>query len=173
MRKIVALLLVIIGVTIFGNGTAQAHSSVVAANPAAGSVLDHGPSQVFVTFNEALQTKFAAMTVVGPDGNIWSSGDPLIQGATLSVPVNELGPVGAYTINYRATSADGHTIAGSSTFTLTRAGNGSPGSPASANSASNSDSHGIDLPLWYFIIGGILLFGAGLVFMLRRVDGPK
>ena len=43
------------------------------------------------------------MTVVGPDGNIWSNGDTRVQGAIASVAVRPLGPAGTYTVNYRVT----------------------------------------------------------------------
>ncbi|GAB4974143.1 hypothetical protein MAHJHV55_54630 [Mycobacterium avium subsp. hominissuis] len=39
---------------------------------------------VSATFNEQLQTTFAAMTVVGPDGNVWSTGEPTVQGAEVT-----------------------------------------------------------------------------------------
>ena len=45
------------------------------------------------------------MTVVGPDGNLWSTGEPRVDGAVISVDVLPLGPAG--------TSADGHPVSGS------------------------------------------------------------
>jgi hypothetical protein len=45
------------------------------------------------------------MTVVGPDGNLWSSGEPRIDGALISIDLMPLGPAGTYTVNYRVTSA--------------------------------------------------------------------
>ena len=59
------------------------------------------------------------MTVVGPDGNLWSTGDPQVQGAVIAVGVRPLGPAGTYTVNYRVTSADGHPVSGSWSFRLT------------------------------------------------------
>ncbi len=69
-----------------------------------------------------MQHQFAAMTVVGPDGNLWSTGEPEVDGAVVSVGVRPLGPAGTYTVNYRATSADGHVVSGSWSFQLTVAG---------------------------------------------------
>jgi methionine-rich copper-binding protein CopC len=48
---------------------ASAHATRVSAEPADNAVLATGPARVSATFNERLQTTFAAMTVVGPDGN--------------------------------------------------------------------------------------------------------
>ena len=70
------------------------------------------------------------MTVVGPDGNLWSTGDPQVEGAVISVGVRPLGPAGTYTVNYRVTSADGHVVSGSWSFRLTVASTGTPGPSA-------------------------------------------
>lgn len=49
------------------------------------AALAAAPSRVSATFNEQLQSAFAAMTVVGPDGNLWSDGAPQVQGAMVSI----------------------------------------------------------------------------------------
>ena len=59
-----------------GAGVASAHAVRVATDPVENTALNQGPPKVSATFNEALQPQFAAMTVVGPDGNLWSTGDP-------------------------------------------------------------------------------------------------
>jgi methionine-rich copper-binding protein CopC len=109
---------------------ASAHAALVATDPADGARLVISPAQVSATFNEPLQTAFAAMTVVGPDNNLWSIGDPHIAGPVISVGVRPLGPVGQYTVNYRVTSEDGHAVTGSWRFELTASSTGTPGPPA-------------------------------------------
>ena len=103
------------------------------------------------TFNEPLQTTFAAMTVVGPDGNLWSPDEPEVQGAVVSVAVAPLGPAGTYTANYRVTSADGHVVTGSWSFEVTTAGQGTPvrtpSEPATAGGT----------PVWPFLAGAALV----------------
>src|SRR4029077_14862536 len=89
-------------------GVASAHAVRVATDPVENTELTQGPQKVSATFNEALQPQFAAMTLVGPDGNLWSTGDPRVDGAVVSVGVRPLGPSGTYTVNYRVTSAGGH-----------------------------------------------------------------
>ena len=64
-----------------GAGAAAAHATRIAADPAADAAVAQGPPRVSATFNEQLQTTFAAMTVVGPDGNLWSTGSRQVQGA--------------------------------------------------------------------------------------------
>lgn len=147
-----------------GAPVAAAHAVRTATDPADGATLTQGPKRVSATFNEALQPEFAAMTVVGPDGNLWSDGDPQVQGAVIGVDVRPLGPSGTYTVNYRVTSADGHVVSGSWSFQLTVAGTGSPGPAASA--AAGSPGGGI--PVWPFLVGGAVIVGGGLWWARRR-----
>jgi methionine-rich copper-binding protein CopC len=145
-------------------GTASAHAVRIATDPAQDAALAQGPVRVSATFNEQLQKDFAAMTVVGPDGNLWSSGDTLVDGAIASVAVLPLGPVGTYTVNYRVTSADGHVVSGSWSFRLTTAGSGKPG-PAAAGEGSGG---GGGPPVWPFVVVAAVVIGAGALWAARR-----
>jgi LPXTG-motif cell wall-anchored protein len=147
-----------------GSGVACAHTSRIATVPDANAALTVGPDRVSATFDEPLQATFAAMTVVGPDAHLWSSGQPRIAGTVLSVAVRPLGPTGAYTVHYRVTSADGHPVSGSWSFRLTVAGTGVPGPPAAAGSTSTGGSSP-----WPFAVGGLIVVAAaGLWVALRR-----
>jgi hypothetical protein len=146
-----------------GAGTASAHAIRVAADPAPDSSVDAGPPRASATFNEHLQTDFAAMTVVGPDGNLWSTGDTQIEGAVASVALRPLGPTGRYTVNYRVTSADGHVVNGAWSFDLTVAGTGTPG-PKVAQSADEPDG----VPVWPFVAVAAVIVGAGAWLAVRR-----
>lgn len=144
-------------------GAASAHAARVSADPVDNAALSAGPARVSATFNEDLQTTFAAMTVVGPDGNLWAAGDPQVHGAVVSVGVRPLGPVGSYTVNYRVTSADGHVVAGSWSFRLTVPGTGTPGPAAHAPGDSPDD-----LPIWPFVLGAVILVGGGALWAMRN-----
>jgi copper resistance protein C len=161
------------GLAVLAAGPAAAHSIVVSTDPADGAQLNRGPAKVSLTFNENLQTSFPALTVVGPDGNLWSKGQPTIDGPVISVPVGDLGPAGKYTVAYRVTSADGHPVSGTRSFTLTTAGAGTPG-PKAAGADGNpvaSGGSGGGVPLWVFIVAAVVLFGGGLAFAL--FGGPR
>jgi methionine-rich copper-binding protein CopC len=147
-----------------GAPVASAHAVRVATDPVDNAALTKGPARVSATFNEQLQPQFAAMTVVGPDGNLWSDGDAQVQGAVISVGVRRLGPAGAYTVNYRVTSADGHPVSGSWSFRLTVAAAGTPG-PSAAKPA---DTDGGGIPVWPFLIAGALIIGGGILWAARR-----
>ena len=136
-----------------GAQVASAHAARVSADPADNAVLATGPERV---------TTFVAMTVVGPDGNLWSTGEPAVAGPVASIGMRALGPAGTYTVNYRVTSADGHVVSGSWSFRLTVAGTGTPGPAAAATSADNG------IPAWPFALVAVMLIGAGCVWAVRR-----
>jgi copper resistance protein C len=166
MNRLVAALALVFGLIIAalaGAGVASAHAVRVATDPVENTALAQGPQKVSATFNEKLQPQFAAMTVVGPDGNLWSTGDPLVDGAVISVSVRPLGPSGTYTVNYRVTSADGHPVSGSWPFRLTVSGTGTPGPSASATSPSRDG-----FPVWPFFIAAGLIVAVGAVWAVRR-----
>lgn len=159
--RVVAVLLVTATALVLAP-PAGAHTALTSSDPAADATLDTGPNRVSATFNEDLQTTFAAMTVVGPDGNLWSSGEPAVSGRTASVAVRPLGPSGRYTVNYRVTSADGHVVSGSWSFTVNVPSTGVPG-PAAA-----LDPSGGRIPLWPFIVGALVIIGGAAAWGLRR-----
>lgn len=155
-------------------GVAGAHAVLVSTDPAGGAELTRGPDRVSATFNEQLQTSFAAMTVVGPDGHLWSTGETQVRGAVASVAVRPLGPAGTYTVNYRVTSADGHVVSGSWRFQLTVAGTGEPGPAVTDHGEAPppiprryADPEA-DLPVWPFVAGAVALVAAGLWLNRRR-----
>ncbi len=141
---------------------AAAHAARVATDPADNAVVETGPERVSATFNEELQTTFAAMSVVGPDGHLWSSGDPTVRGAVVGIDLRPLGPAGVYTVNYRVTSADGHVVSGSWSFRLTVPGTGTPGPPAAGTGA------GGGVPVWPFVVVAAVLVAGGALWAVRR-----
>jgi methionine-rich copper-binding protein CopC len=160
--RLAAVGLLMIALTMAGTTVAFAHATRVSADPPENAALTVGPARVSATFNEQLQTTFAAMTVVGPDGNLWSAGEPRVQGAVVSIDVRPLGPVGTYTVNYRVTSADGHVVSGLWSFRLTVPGTGQPGPPAVG-----TDTRGT-IPLWPFLVGALVLVAAAALWAARH-----
>ncbi|MGV0792054.1 copper resistance CopC family protein [Mycolicibacterium sp. XJ1819] len=170
MRRLFTLVVVTIGfalVTLAGAGPAAAHAVRIATDPADKAELSQSPERVSATFNEEMQPQFAAMTVVGPDGNLWSQGDATVEGAVISVGVRPLGPAGTYTVNYRATSADGHVVSGSWSFELTVAGTGTPGPSVTTPDAADESSGGA-VPVWPFAAGAAVIVAGGALWAVRR-----
>ena len=152
-----------------GTGLASAHSYPVNSDPADGATLANGPPRVSITFNEALQTSFDSLSVVGPDGNRWSTGSTDVRGAVVSIALNPLGPVGRYTIAYRVVAADSHPVAGTRTFTLTTPGTGTPGPKADSSTSSSGaiGATGGGVSAWPFVFGAVVIFGGALTVVLR------
>jgi copper resistance protein C len=161
--RLVALVAALLGTAALATAPlASAHAVRIACDPAEGAQLAGGPAQVSATFNEPLQAVFPAMTVVGPDANLWSAGDPRVDGAVISVTLRPLGPVGRYTVSYRVTSADGHPVTGSWWFDLTAPGSGTPGPPAAAPPKPGG------IPVWPFVAVGAALLAIVAGWALRR-----
>lgn len=164
-RRVLAVLIAGLLAVFAAAGVASAHSGAVSSVPEDGSTIEVGPARASITFNEELQQNFPSLTVVGPDGRLWSKGKALVEGRTVSVELGELGPVGEYTLAFRVTSADGHPVSGTRHFTLSKAGTGTPGPrPGEDKADGGGDSGGV--PVWVFIAGGVVLFGAGLAVAL-------
>jgi methionine-rich copper-binding protein CopC len=107
--------MVLLGVVVAG--PAQAHASLLKEVPTDGSRLSSPPPEVSVTFTDDILVGTGQMQVLGPDGAQLPI-EPVTDGATLSTPFpGSVGP-GAYTVIWRVTSADGHPISGSYTFTV-------------------------------------------------------
>lgn len=97
--------------------SAQAHTSLIASSPAAGSTVTEQPAIVELTFSEPVQTEFAQVAVVGDDEAAFHIGESAVVGSIVTQPVSGL-PDGDYTISYRVVSADGHPVTGSVDFAV-------------------------------------------------------
>lgn len=155
---------------LLGSAPAWAHSQLERSDPTDGTSMAAGPQKVSLTFNESVQPGFTAITVIGPDGNDYHAGTVAEVDDTVSVGVQPLGPAGTYKIGYRVVSADGHPVSGSVTFTLTKAGPGSPSAqPPGASNATPSAAppDGGGAPVWPWVIGAVVLVAIGVVVALR------
>lgn len=168
---------------LLGTAPAWAHTRLEGSSPADGATLDAGPPQISVTFSEAVQPGFSTLTVIGPDGVDYRSGEVSESDSTVTVGVTPLGPAGAYRIGYRVVSADGHPVSGSLGFTLTTAGPAaaapSAAPPTSAApveqqdvvpTATPDDGDG-GAPVWPWVVGAVVLVGAGVTAAMRLGRG--
>lgn len=98
---------------------ALAHSGMTGSDPADASTVDTAPDQVTLSFNEAPQSLGTEVVVLDPDGAVVSEGATTVADVTVTQPLAPERPAGAYTIQWRVTSADGHPLSGELTFTAT------------------------------------------------------
>ena len=106
-----------------GLAPAQAHNSLVSANPAAGAVVTEQVGTFAITTSDVLldsgtDSPTTFLQVRGPDESelYYGDGCATVNGASVTMPV-ELGEPGVYTVFWGVVSTDGHPITGDYTFT--------------------------------------------------------
>lgn len=99
---------------------AEAHAHLKRAQPAANATATPAPSEVALTFTEAIEPKLSAIEVRAADGAKVDKGDTHAAGADAKKVVVGLAPLapGAYTVTWKVVSVDGHKTQGSYTFTV-------------------------------------------------------
>ena len=170
---------------LLGAAPAFAHTRLESSDPADGSSIASAPESVSLRFNEAIQADFATLSVVGPDGTQYQKGVVSAANGQVGTAVSPLGPAGTYQIGYRVVSDDGHPVSGKVSFTLTAPGPGgalptpSAGVPSVAApapvpapvtaavdpQAGTEQSEGA--PIWPWLLGAVVLVGAGAAAALR------
>ena len=99
---------------------AAAHAKLRSISPSDGTQLDRTPSEIKLTFTEPVEVTLSSVKIVDPAGsNLQSMHGRPVAGDRRScvVPLGPLEP-GAYVIEWRVVSADGHAMTGTSRFTI-------------------------------------------------------
>ena len=100
---------------------ASAHAYLIKTVPAASGVLDVPPPNVQLTYDEAVEPRFAIISVTNAAGSQETTGPVSRSPAnpdTLVVPLRPRLPEGWYLIYWRAISVDGHPVQGAFTFAV-------------------------------------------------------
>jgi methionine-rich copper-binding protein CopC len=142
----VALLAVALFTVIGTPQAAWAHNALVSTSPGDGKTVVKPPSSIVLTFNEPAIASGTRVLVSGPNGSV-TAGDPKLVDTTVRQALVPEMPAGAYRVEWRVTSADGHPINGAFSFEVrtgsapstptpvpTTEGSGSP-SPSQTSSA--------------------------------------
>ena len=100
---------------------AAAHAYLVKTVPAASELLTTPPSNIQLTYDEAVEPRFAIISVTDVDGHQETTG-PVSRSPsnpdTLVVPLRAHLPEGWYLIFWRAISVDGHPVEGAFTYAV-------------------------------------------------------
>ena len=100
---------------------ASAHAYLIKTYPSPSGHLDSPPSYVSLTYDEAVEPRFAIISVTDKDAHQETTG-PVHRSAsnpdTLIVPLRPHLPEGWYLVYWRAISVDGHPVQGAFTFSV-------------------------------------------------------
>ena len=101
---------------IAGTTSASAHDQLIDSSPSVDQHLDAAPTEIRLEYSAEIMDVGAAVILADDAGTDWTSGDPVLDGPTVTVPVDPELPDGAYTVRWRVVSSDGHAISGSIPF---------------------------------------------------------
>ena len=153
---------------VIGANPASAHNVLKSSSPADGKKVARTPSSVVLTFDEPAIAIGTKLVITGPEGPV-QIGKPSLVDNTVTQDLQPGSPAGAYTVDWRITSADGHPISGSFTFTAEAAGG-----PSTAPSLAPQPSPAATAPtargssgLW-LVAAAILVVASGLIAISRR-----
>ena len=152
-------------VLVTGADPAGAHATLVGTAPGADEVLESPPEAVELRFDEPVETVEGAVRVFGPDGDRVDTGAIAESdgGATLRAPVDG-DARGTYTVSWRVTSEDSHTLTGSFVYHLgTRTGaTDVDGGQSTATAVVGGAGR------WLGFAGALTAVGAAVVALLAR-----
>ena len=112
--RITAVAVVAAGVALLAPAAASAHAYIIKTVPAASVVVNTPPPNVQLTYDEAVEPRFAIISVTDVTGHSLTTG-PVTRSPsnpdTLIVPIKHV-PEGWYLVYWRAISVDGHPVQG-------------------------------------------------------------
>ncbi|WP_344140016.1 copper resistance CopC family protein [Pedococcus bigeumensis] len=116
--------------------SADAHAALRSVSPKDGATVTTVPTEVVLTFSEAIGTSFATVSVAGPDGSV-SRGRAVVDGSTVTQALADGLPNGRYTVSFHVVSEDGHPVSDRTTFSLAAAATATPlpSTPATATTS--------------------------------------
>lgn len=156
-------LLMVVALMLLSAGIASAHADLKSSTPAAGAILATAPDNVVAVFTEALKAEGNELKVTNASGAVVDMGDTTLDKSdadrtTVFVSLKGGLDNGSYTVNWKNASTDGHTEAGSFTFTI--------GTATAAPAQLPTTGAGDTLPLTAVLLGAGLCIVLGMT--LRR-----
>jgi copper transport protein len=128
--RLIAGLATLLCMLCFASG-ASAHASLIAMEPADGSVLAQAPKTVQLRFNETVAP--AVIRLIDAEGRVREDASVRADGDTIVITLPDHLPRGTQLISYRVISADSHPVGGSLVFSI-GAATGTTETPTSAGS---------------------------------------
>jgi copper transport protein len=160
--------------------SASAHAVLIRTVPEASVTLGAPPKQVALTYSEAVEPRFAIVSVTDAAGHQLATGPPRRSPGnpdTLLVPLKR-SHEGWYLVFWRAISVDGHPVRGAFTFAVGPNAGPSPQFPVPSTSESAATPR-LLIARWVVflaVMGAIGLLALRLAIarpLVRRVDGTN
>jgi len=120
MRRMVLIALAALAASLTLPAAAWAHAALLQTTPVASRVVNTPPKEVALRYSEAVEPRFAIVSVTDASGSRETAGSPSRSPAdadTLVVPLKRLHE-GWYLVYWRVISVDGHPVRGAFTFAL-------------------------------------------------------
>jgi copper transport protein len=159
---------------------ASAHAYLVRTSPVASATLNASPKQVALTFDEAVEPRFAIISVSDAYGHQDTTGAPRRSPSnpdTILVPVRHLSE-GWYLVYWRAISVDGHPVRGAFTFAIGPNAGPAPQFPVPSTSETAATPR-LLIARWVVFISAMAAIGLLALRLaiarpvVRRVDGTR
>ncbi len=163
LRKIVAVVAVIVALLLSAPAPAAAHAALIRTEPAPGSALALFPEALRLTFTEAVDPTLSSAVLLSEDGTAVTLGalatDPADQHVmTIAVADSTTPAPGIFTLVWGAFSAeDDHASSGSFTFSV-----GTGVVPAQGAGTATGSAPAAIVGKWLELIGSLLLTGLAL-----------
>jgi len=103
-------------------GPAMAHAHLKASVPDQGATLQAAPEHIVLTFSGPVELNFSSITITGPGKTTVKAGEAShgqeANTHVLEAPVTMSTTPGAYRVDWRVLSTDGHKMKGSYEFSI-------------------------------------------------------
>jgi MYXO-CTERM domain-containing protein len=160
-RGIVLLLAAAWSVALLSGGTALAHESLTASEPADGAVLAAAPERLTLEFSAPPDVDTIGVVLRTVTGAEVVTGQPAADGTALIVGLIEPLSNGVYTLEWSGSFGDGHEVVGTLSFTVR-----APGATSEAGAASAEDDGASAWP--WIVAAALAAVAAAAVVLLRR-----
>jgi copper transport protein len=121
LRRTGAVALAATVVALAAPASALAHAYIIKTSPQASVTVNHPPKELDLTYDEAVEPRFATVSVTNPEAQQEATAAPHrspTNADTLVTPLKPDLPEGWYLVYWRANSADGHPVASAFTFAV-------------------------------------------------------